>query len=121
MLCVSIALAEETYTCGDFKYALLENGDAELIAYTGNNENVIIPNALDGHPIMAVRENPFFYFNSIDDYGIKNCTISVSVDHPNLATINGVLFGQSDRKLISYFPSLPGQYEIPQGMWEIGA
>ena len=132
---IDIKIMHETYTYGNFEYALLENGDAELIRYNGPEGNVNIPYALDGHPITAVRGNPFYYYNSPDDSGIKNCTISVPVDHPYLATIDGVLFGQSDRRLISYFPSLPGtalsvndelwediawEYEIPQGIQIIG-
>ena len=118
LFCAALVLAEENLLCGTFEYALLEDGDAELIEYYGIIEDVIIPNTLDGHPITAVRGNPFYDQSS---GRVKDCKVSVSVDHPYLATINGVLFGQSDRKLISYFPSLPEEYTIPQGVYEIGA
>lgn len=118
LLCAgtACALALETDQTGDFKYRLLEDGSAELIAYKGNAEHVIIPNALDGHPIMAVRENPFSSSNIIN-----RCTVAVAQDHPYLATIDGVLFGKSDRKLICYPASLPAKkYQIPHGIKTIG-
>ncbi|MBQ6173013.1 MAG: leucine-rich repeat domain-containing protein, partial [Clostridia bacterium] len=116
------AAGEETYRSGDFEYALLENGDAELIRYHGDEGKVIIPNKLDGHPITAVRGNPFVAY---DEYGylsgVRDCTVSVAPDHPYLATIDGVLFGMTDRKLIYYQPSLNNtNYEIPYGVTAIG-
>ena len=121
VLCgAALADDEQTYQSAGFEYALLPNGDAELIQYLGNAGTVVIPNELDGHPITAVRRNPFYYYNGSRDYGAKDCTVSVSTGHPYLATIDGVLFGMSDRKLIYCPPSRSGEYEIPQGIWNIG-
>ena len=73
LLCLGLAAAqaEKTYQAAGFTYALLPDGSAELISYDGDAEDVIIPNALDGHPIMAVRQNPFYYKKGWDT-GIKN-------------------------------------------------
>jgi hypothetical protein len=110
----AVAEEETTYQSDGFEYALLENGDAELIRYLGDEGTVIIPNKLDGHPITAVRGNPFITYDD-DGYidGIKDCTVSVALDHPYLATIDGVLFGTSDLRLIYCPPSKSGDYEIP--------
>ncbi len=114
------AVAEETYRCGDFEYALLPSGDAELIRYLGPDGPVTIPNDLDGHPLTAVRRNPFYYFVSGTENGIKDCAVTVAADHPYLATINGVLFGMSDRKLIYCPTSVTGVYSIRPGIRQIG-
>ena len=42
------ASSAESYISGDFEYTLLENGDAELIYYHGEEGNVMIPKMLDG-------------------------------------------------------------------------
>ena len=120
--CAAAAEEEATFRSGDFEYALLENGDAELIRYLGEDGRVIIPNKLDGHPITAVRGNPFVAYDKYGHLsGVRDCSVSVALDHPYLATIDGVLFGITDRKLIYYQPSLKtGNYEIPYGITAIG-
>ena len=111
-----------TLRSGDFEYALLNDGGAELIRYHGAEGRVIIPNELDGHPITAVRGNPFVITDrNRKTIGVKNCSVSVASNHPYLATINGVLFGTTDFKLI-YCPPRKGfvPYEIPKGIRVIG-
>ena len=114
------AAGEDTYTYGDFTYALLEDGSAELIRYNGPAGEVIIPNTLDGHPITSVRSNPFATFNSYRVNGVKKCTVTVSNEHPGLATIDGVLFEKTSRKLVYCPPDRVGEYTIPQGVAVIG-
>ena len=115
---------ETTLRSGDFEYAVMENGDAELIRYRGEEGLVIIPNALDGHPVTSVRGNPFVIVDDWGDYEeivYMDCTVYVERDHPYLATIDGVLFGMTDRKLIYYQSSLKAaSYEIPYGITGIG-
>ena len=97
-----------------FDYTVQEDDSALLLHYSGPAGNIVIPNELDGHPIMAVRGNPFA--DCRDEY-----TLSVSRSHPYLATINGVLFGKSDRKLICYPVSgTAPSYAIPDGIEIIG-
>ena len=133
-LALAAACAACAETCGDFEYAVLPDGTAELIRYTGSAEHVVIPYALDGHDITAVRGNPFRMLYDADPYtaaasdlytgaidSVHPCTVAVAADHPYLATIDGVLFGQSDRKLIYCPPALAARdYEIPQGIRVIG-
>lgn len=121
-LICAMAQADDVRTSGDFQYTLKRDGSAELVAYTGDADNVIIPNGLDGHAITSVQGNPFYYYNSYSDYGVKACTVSVATDHPYLATIQGVLFGKSDARLIYYSPLLTASsYEIPLGIRVIGS
>ncbi len=116
LFAASAALAEDTFTCGDYMYVLREDGSAEVVGYTGENGDIVIPNELDGHPIMAMRYNVFSVRSGDTAY-----TVSVYQDHPYLATINGVLFGKSDRKLICYPYALARtEYAIPQGIEVIG-
>ena len=117
MLCVHASADEQTYTYGDFTYALLNDGGAELVAYNGPEGDVIIPNTLDGHPVTAVKGNLFY--SAVFDK-VLDCRVSVSKDHPYLATIDGVLFGKTDRKLIYCPPSMEGEYYIPQGIISVG-
>ena len=108
------AAARETLTSGDWEYSLLEDGGAELVDYNGLAGDIVIPNELDGHPVTAVSTNPFQLL-------FDNYTVAVSQSHPYLATIDGVLFGKADRKLICYPKErAAASYEIPQGILEIG-
>ncbi len=60
LLC-PLALAEEaereTFTSGDYEYALLEDGTAEITDYTGRDAELIIPSELDGHPVTRFESN----------------------------------------------------------------
>ncbi len=100
---------------------LREDGSAEVTANNGGGGEIVIPNELDGHPIMGIRWNVFSerlgsYFNS------TAYTVSVRQDHPYLVTINGVLFGKNDRKLICYPYALEQtEYAIPEEIEMIGA
>ncbi|MBR4711862.1 MAG: leucine-rich repeat domain-containing protein, partial [Clostridia bacterium] len=120
LLCACVpALAEEEeiLTCGDFQYRLTDDGGAVLTGYTGPEGEVVIPGKLDGHPVTGVEGNPFF---KPEEYRILNCTFKVARDHPSLATIGGVLFCKTDRRLVYCPPSAQGPYEIPQGIESIG-
>ena len=120
LLCACVpALAEEEelLTCGDYEYRLSDDSGAVLTGYIGPEGEVVIPNELDGHPVTGVQGNPFF---KPEEYRILNCTFKVARDHPSLATIGGVLFCKTDRRLVCYPPSAQGPYEIPQGIESIG-
>lgn len=50
----------EKFACGDFSYQLAEDGkSAVVISYTGTSGDVVIPDTLDGHPVIAVGEHMF--------------------------------------------------------------
>ena len=103
-------------TWGDFTYRVQKDGSALLTGYTGPEGEVVIPNTLDGHPVTGVDGNPFWRYPDN-----MNCAVSVARDHPYLATIDGVLYGKADRKLIYCPPSREGEFTIPQGIAAIEA
>ena len=106
---------DAVYSCGDFEYVLHDDGSAELVGYTGQGGEIVIPNELNGHPIMAVQGNPFH------NLGYGTYSVGVHKDHPYLATIDGVLFGKADRKVICFPNSLRiTDYTVPEGIQHIG-
>ncbi|MDO4649122.1 MAG: leucine-rich repeat domain-containing protein [Eubacteriales bacterium] len=63
--------------------------------------------------VTILGENPFARCESL--------TIDVSVDHPVFATIDGVLFDKTEKRLISYpYNKTDDFYEVPKGILEIG-
>ncbi len=141
MLVCAFALAEETkketFTSGDYQYVLLEDGTAEITAYNGWDAEVIIPDALDGHRVSSIGDRAFYYCDgltsvtipdSITSIGVNpfvDCeslaNIKVSLDHPALETIDGVLFSKTDKRLVCYpCASTEEEYTIPQGIQSIG-
>ena len=112
--------AGETYTCGNYRYVLLEDGSALLIAYLGTDAVAVLPLELDGHPVTGARGNPFA---SMYDFSwhLKECTVDVPEDHPHLAVVEGVLFGRADAVLIWRPRLLPEHsYAVPEGTRVIG-
>ena len=109
--CCALAEEEEILEADDFMYAIREDGSAELINYVGSGDAVVIPNELDGHPVTAVRQNPF-----ISARTLNWVTPSVAEDHPYLTVTDGVLFGKTDGKLICCPSTLPAaEYAVPDG------
>lgn len=127
----------EEYTC-----VALGDGTAEIAKYNGNKitgkaAHIVIPSEINGYRITAIECDAFS-----DHYGLWSVTIPESVtiirgnpfrnsellddlivnpNHPTLATINGVLFDKTEKKLICYPRSYTAQtYAVPQGIQVIG-
>ena len=65
--------------------------------------------------VTSIVGNPFAYCEKLTD-------IIVSIDHPALATIDGVLFDKAEKKLICYPCAYTStSYDIPQGIRIVGA
>lgn len=113
---------ETLYIAAGFKYALLDDGTAEITEYIGTESTVVMPKALDGHTVSAVRRNPFLKMPYGDDSvsGNRDVTVMVELDHPCLATIGGVLFNKITREIL-YYPKggTDTVYEIPNGIRSI--
>ena len=63
---VSAKQAEpKTFTHGDFEYALLYDGTAKIIRYTGKEEALQVPGELDGHITRAIGGKAFFLRGSL--------------------------------------------------------
>ena len=142
-LAVSCAWAEEdeptVYGSGKWRYVLLEDGTAEISGNISPGKDLTIPTTIDGYTVTAIRDiaisgrfsryltsvtipdsvttvggNPFTDCPNLTD-------IIVSPDHPTLATIDGVLFDKTEKKLISYPCAFTNtSYVIPQGIRIIG-
>ena len=64
----------ETFTSGDFEYALLDDGTAEITKYGGNADVLTLPDALDGHAVTAIGDYAFY-----ECYKLTSATIPDSV------------------------------------------
>ena len=65
----------ETIAEGDFSYAVTDE-DVSVTDYTGNEEDIVIPDLLDGSPVTAVADNAF----SARD-GIRTIDLPDSIRH----------------------------------------
>lgn len=127
----------ETFTSGDYKYALLDDETVEITWYSGDAEELIIPDTLAGKTVTAIGEYAFSFCyslttvtipDSVEQIGMDpfaGCsrlkTISISPEHLYFATIDGVLFRKADKALISYPAGISSStYTIPQGITAIG-
>ena len=127
----------ERHTSGVCVYIVLDDGTAEIVDTSGKFETLDIPEELDGYPVSRIGDYAFrqcydLTSISIPDSitGIGNnpflfCSrlteINVSLDHPTIATINGVLFSKPDRRLVFYPMKLEDEhYRIPKGIRVIG-
>ena len=140
MLCLLACAAADkptVYTSGDYMYILLEDGTAEITQYTGQEEMLTVPDELDGYRVTGIGDVAFRSCKSLTSIKIpdsvtrmegnpfhdcqKLTTINVSPRHPVLATIDGVLFDKTEKKLICYPCALTASsYAVPNGILSIG-
>ncbi|MBR6571172.1 MAG: hypothetical protein IKK75_12040 [Clostridia bacterium] len=126
----------EDIVCGDFIYAVLPDGSAEIVAYSGCEADLVIPAELDGRPVTSLLEHALLWSTAPASVTIPDSvlrfeptafeshasleTFIVSPSHPTLMSIDGVLF---DREgcLIRYPTGRTDEaYEIPAGTRGIG-
>lgn len=51
----------KTETFGDYKYFVTEDGSGvEIVVYTGSERHLVIPNEMDGLPVVAIGRSVFF-------------------------------------------------------------
>ena len=112
--CLMGAVAEEEreiFTDGEYQYALLDDGTAEITKYSGKEKKLFIPVELGGKKVTSIGDRAFLScdtltFVSIPDSilyiganpfcacsGLK--TIFVSPENSYLAVIDGVLFNKA--------------------------
>ena len=77
-LFLATALGEdETHVSGDFEYVLLDDGTAEITAYTGSSAKLDIPAQLDGHAVSSIGSAAFFYCTSLEEVTIPDGVTSI--------------------------------------------
>ena len=126
----------ETFTSGDYEYALLDDGTVEITGYSGDAEELIIPDTLAGKKVTSIGDKAFAIHNSLFSVTIPDSvtqigvnpfaycdtlrSISISPEHPYFSAIDGVLFRKADKCLLSYPVGRQSvTYNIPQGITAI--
>ena len=62
LVCMGFAEADkpETFVSGDYEYILLEDGSAEIVKYSGIEDNPVIPPEIDGKKVTTIGNLAFF-------------------------------------------------------------
>ena len=96
---LAITASAETY--GDYEYTVLDDGTVEISKYTGSDEEVNIPSAIDGKKVTSIGESAFESCSSLESVTIPNsvtsigrsafysCTSLTSITMPNSVTSIG--------------------------------
>ena len=57
----------ERFVCGDYVYQMTEDGEGALLTnYSGTSGDVVIPETVDGHPVVAVGAHMFAYNEAVE-------------------------------------------------------
>ena len=122
----------------DFQYIINDN-EVKIVEYSGNESNIVIPEFIEGKPVVAISEDAFCYenfddksyiidniyihktVNSVNSYAfnyyfIKN--INVDSDNKFYCSEDGVLYNKDQSILIRY-PTFRYEFKISDKVIEI--
>ena len=63
--------------CGDYAYIVLENGTAEIYAYSGTSKILILPTMLDGYSVSSIGSRAF-YLSNVKELTIPDSVVNIS-------------------------------------------
>jgi len=117
-------LAQFTYTN--------DNGAITITQYTGPGGDVVIPQMIDGLPVVGLAYQAFWHCTTVSNVTIpatvtnivKPCfqgcarlhAITVEDSNPVYRSLEGVLFDRSQTTLIRYPATRTGEYAVPEGV-----
>jgi hypothetical protein len=55
----TVKVEQETFTCEDYEYVLLDDGTAKITKYHGEAEALEVPGELDGYAVTAIGDSAF--------------------------------------------------------------
>ena len=67
----------EKFVCGDFVYQKTEDGGAVLTNYSGTSDEVVIPDHVDGYPVLAIGAHMFAYNEKIRTVQLPEGILSI--------------------------------------------
>lgn len=67
----------ETFTSGDYEYALLDDGTIEITKYNGSADHLAIPATLDGKTVTAIGDSAFYFCDSLTTVSIPDSVTSI--------------------------------------------
>ena len=124
-----------TYTYGDYKYEILDDGTVSLTRYIGSEGDVSIPGLIGWKSVTRIGDGAFAHCGSLTSitipnsvssigsafYGCNNLNIiDVSSSNKQYCSIDGVLYSK-DKKTIIAWPEAKGHIQIPDSVTSIGS
>ncbi len=122
-------------TIGEFGYSFTSAGRNEIIitSYSGNPIELVIPEEIDGHKVVALQGGVFDYCTALTTLTIPACIeelkninfdyckslaqINVDSDNKNFCSVNGVLFDKDINAIIRYpLAKTDKEYIIPDSI-----
>lgn len=128
-----------TTPVSDAPFAVLTtNGTVRIVKYSGTDAKVVIPERINGLPVVAIQAGAFdgchgmtevtipATVTSIHDHAFHGCpaltSILVDVMNPVYSSsADGVLFNMEKTRLVRFPMGKQGEYTVPQRTTEIGS
>lgn len=138
IFCLPFSFAEDAdEKCfGECFYVILDNNTVQITGCVANAEDLIIPDTIDGLPVVSIRDRAFYYNDFLQSVTIPDSVSSVgsnpfikcnlltsiiiSPDHPYLLFMNDTLYDKVNKTIISHLSSSQSPLEIPKGITKIG-